>query len=66
MESNESMFVDQRPFILTIITLAINLLHLALPKDQFRECLYYAVKAFFKCGSGNAFISFYLAQRFSA
>ena len=32
MESNESRFVDQLPFTVTIITLAINLLHLALPK----------------------------------
>jgi hypothetical protein len=36
MESNESMFVDQLPFIVTIMALAINLLHLALPKDPFR------------------------------
>jgi hypothetical protein len=35
MESNESMFVDQRPFTVTIITWAINLLHLAFPKRPF-------------------------------
>ena len=46
MESNEPMFVDQLPFIVTIMTVAINLLRLALPKDPFREFLYYAVRPF--------------------
>ena len=46
MESNESMFVDQLPFIVTIMTLAINLLRLALSKDRFRGFLDYAVEPF--------------------
>jgi hypothetical protein len=67
MESHESMFVDQRPFILTIMTLATNLLHLALPKDPFRGFLYYAVKPFFtNLAPGTRLLVFHLAQRFSA
>jgi hypothetical protein len=52
------MFLDQLPFIVTIMALAIDLLHLALPKDPFRGFFYYAVNPFFTNGSGSAFISF--------
>ena len=41
------MFLDQLPFIVTIMALAIDLLHLALPKDPFRGFFYYAVNPFF-------------------
>jgi hypothetical protein len=42
------MSVDQLPFIITIMALAINLLHLTLPKGPFRGFYYYAVKPFFQ------------------
>jgi hypothetical protein len=59
-ESNEPMFVDQLPSIITNMALAINLLHLTLPKGPFRGFYYYAVKPFFTNAPGshrNAFIS---------
>jgi hypothetical protein len=52
-ESNESMFVDELPFRITIVVLAINLLRLTLPKGPFRGFYYYAVKPFFTNASGS-------------
>ena len=64
MKSNESMLADQLPFIVTIMALAINLLHLALPKDPFRGFFYYAVKPCFTNRSGDAFLTYHLAHLF--